>query len=131
MRWLARLVAAACLCVVGLAGLRCASTDFETELARRRMLALSPAEAAAITAYCRAPHGDGALLVSQFPPLPAPPTTVVAHAGTLAFQYWNNSHYVEDDPHPGFELLCAAAAPPDAIALAPGLWYRDTPMHGE
>ena len=106
--------------------------DRQTELARKRILALDAAEAARIVAFCRSWSQEGALRVDQFPSvLPVRPTSASKHGNVLTFAWWNTSHWEEDDPHPGFELICSEQASAGARPIAAGLWYRDAPMSGE
>jgi hypothetical protein len=104
--------------------------DARTESARKRILALAPAETSQIVAFCTSWHQDGALSVDQFPSaLPMQPTSATATAAAITFAWWNNDHAEEDDPHPGFELICSAHPIRGATAITTGLWYRDTPMN--
>jgi hypothetical protein len=106
------------------------SQDPSIERARSRMLAIDAAEAAQIVAFCKTVHADGMLPVDRFPSLPARPTTISAQAGVVTLAWWNNSHFEEDDPHPGFEIICSDRAIASGKQLAPGLWYLDTPSVG-
>lgn len=104
--------------------------DARTESARKRILALDAAAAARIVTFCKSWRQEGALRVEQFPAaLPAQPTSATATAGVITFEWWNNSHAEEDEPHPGFELICSERAVPGAKPIAAGLWYRDAPMN--
>jgi len=119
--------------VIALAAASCGSSiDARTESARKRILALDVAEASRIVTFCTSWRQDGALRVEQFPSaLPAQPTSTSATAGVITFEWWNNSHVEEDEPHPGFELICSEHAVAGAKPIAAGLWYRDAPMnHG-
>ena len=108
----------------------CDSIDARIEAARKRVLALDAGEAARIVAFCHSWKHDGQLTVDQFPSaLPVRPTSASADGHVITFSWWNNSHAEEDDPHPGFELICSEPAIPGAKPLAPGLWYRDAPMN--
>src|SRR4051794_34570672 len=83
------------------------SLDARTESARKRILAPDGAEAARIVAVCKSWHQEGGLRVEQFPPaLPVQPTSASAAGNAIMFAWWNNSHLEEDEPHPGFELIC-------------------------
>ncbi len=109
----------------------CSDADTTIESARKRILALDAHEAAKIVVFCQSWRLEGGLSVDQFPSaLPVSPTSASADAGVLTFVWWNNDHRVETAPHPGFQLICSDHAITDARVLAPGLWYRDTPMHG-
>jgi len=108
----------------------CSSRDARTESARKRILALDATEAARIVAFCKSWRQEGGLLVEQFPAaLPVQPTSASARAGVVTFAWWNPSHAEEDEPHPGFELICSEHDVPGAKSIAPGLWYRDAPMN--
>lgn len=110
----------------------CRSIDDRTESARRQILALSPPRAARIVAFCTSWHRDGAIVNADLPrELPIAPTSAVSDGGRIAFQWWNNSHWEEDDDHPGFELICSDSPIEGARSIASGLWYRDAPTHGE
>jgi len=100
--------------VIALAAASCGSSiDARTESARKRILALDVAEASRIVTFCTSWRQDGAL------------------RGVITFEWWNNSHVEEDEPHPGFELICSEHAVAGAKPIAAGLWYRDAPMnHG-
>ncbi len=108
----------------------CRSIDERTEAARKRILALDAGEATRIVAFCRSWDQEGGLFVEQFPSaLPVQPTSANAAAHVITFSWWNNSHLEEDDPHPGFELICSERAVPGAKRIAAGLWYRDAPTN--
>ncbi|HEY4179142.1 MAG TPA: hypothetical protein VGM90_20000 [Kofleriaceae bacterium] len=116
------------LLVLALAG---CSIDHGIESARKDVLALDATHARAITAWCKTWHKEELLSVSDFPKmLPAQPTTIDARGGVIELQWWNNSHYEEDDPHPGFVLTCSDHTVEGAKQIAEGLWYRDSPMNG-
>ena len=116
--------------VVAAAWCGCSSRDTRTESARTRILALDASEATRIVAFCRSWRQEGALRVEQFPSaLPVEPTSASAAVGVITFAWWNNSHAEEDEPHPGFELICSEHAVPGAKPIAAGLWYRDSPMN--
>lgn len=123
-----RLAAVVLLCACSSPG----SRDARIEAARDRVRALDAGHAAQIAAFCSSWHRDGALSVDELPAaLPVPPTSARAHDGAIDFAWWNNSHYEEDRPHPGFELICSARPVPGATPIAPTLWYRDAPMAAE
>jgi hypothetical protein len=106
------------------------SIDSRIESARKRILALDATEARRIVEFCTSWRQEGALQVQQFPSaLPVQPTSASAAAHEVTFEWWNNSHFEEDDPHPGFQLICSAQPVPDSRPIAAGLWYRDMPMH--
>jgi hypothetical protein len=63
--------------------------------------------------------------------LPVQPTSTSATAAVVTFAWWNNSHAEEDEPHPGFELICSDDAVTGAKPIATGLWYRDAPMNSD
>lgn len=108
----------------------CSTIDARTESARGRILALDASEASRIVAFCKSWRQEGALQVDQFPSaLPARPTSASATDHVITFAWWNNSHAEEDDPHPGFELICSEQPVPGAKSIAAGLWYRDAPMN--
>lgn len=116
--------------VVAAAWFGCSSRDRSTESARARILALDPSEAARIVAFCKSWRQEGPLRVEQFPSeLPVQPTSAIASGGVITFEWWNNSRAEEDEPHPGFELICSEHAVPRAKPIAAGLWYRDSPMN--
>lgn len=107
------------------------AVDARTESARKRILALDAAEASRIVTFCKSWRQEGPLRVEQFPSaLPAQPTSARATAGVITFEWWNNNHAEEDEPHPGFELICSEPAVHGAKPIAAGLWYRDAPMNG-
>src|SRR5262249_54112560 len=98
--------------------------DARTEAARKRILALDATEAARIVSFCKSWRAEGPLRVEQFPPaLPVQPTSARAAANVITFEWWNNDHREEDEPHPGFELICSEHAVPGARPIAAGLWY--------
>lgn len=104
--------------------------DARTESARKRILALDAAEASRIVTFCKSWPQKGALQVEQLTSaLPLQPTSAKATADVITFEWWNTSHAEEDEPHPGFELICSEHAVPGAKPIAVGLWYRDAPMN--
>jgi hypothetical protein len=116
--------------VAAAAACGCSTLDARTESARKRILALDVAAASRIVMFCKSWRQEGALPVDQFPAaLPALPTSATAAAGVITFEWWNNSHAEEEEPHPGFELICSQRAIPGAKPIAAGLWYRDAPMN--
>jgi hypothetical protein len=105
--------------------------DAIIEQARTHVLALNGLDANRIVAFCDHSFAPGALANALPPTLGIYPTTVSMKADVITFAWWNNSHFTEDQPHPGFELICSRKPVRGASAIAAGLWYRDSPMNTE
>jgi len=110
--------------VIAVAAACNSSLDAQTESARSQVLALDSSDAARVVAFCKSWRGS----LHDFP-LAVKPTSASATGGVITFAWWNNSHAEEDDPHPGFELICSEPAIAGGKSIAAGLWYRDAPMN--
>jgi hypothetical protein len=121
-----RFLAIAALLVGGACG---SSIDRHIRAERERMLALDAADVNQILAFCAARRGSDAMLAPSTWPAPVRgATSATASKTEVRFEWWNNSHFEEDDPHPNFDVVCTNAPPAAADHLiAPGLVLRDVP----
>jgi hypothetical protein len=123
--WLVMLVFASCR----------SPLDANIRAARQRVVSASPEQIAELAAYCddyrRTRPRDFAAALEHWPRFLAdlPPTSIDEHAGTVTLDWWNNSHYEEDEPHPQFQVVCTSAPRAGDRSLGRGVWLHDVAEH--